>query len=84
MVFECYHCEKCFDSDETPEVCPLCGSAEGFHRVIFYDDSDNEITFAEYAEGLLKDFLEHVPEGYTREEILKMTSNELYELSYFV
>lgn len=84
MILECYSCEKRFDADTNPSACPFCGSDRGFAQIRITDKRGNELSYAEHIESLRKIYLQHVPEGMSKEEIQSMCPSELEDLDYFM
>lgn len=81
MYYQCCKCDRSFDAETDPSVCPFCKSLyPGFAKISYVTEDGRDLTYAEHIQDLRDYYLEFPPAGMTKEDIAQMDDRDLENL----
>lgn len=77
MILQCCRCDRSFDADNEPSLCPFCNQKVSFTRIQITTADGRELTYREHINDLRAYYKKHVPAGMTRRNIEEMDDLDL-------
>ena len=77
MYYQCCDCDRSFDSEIKPTICPFCLSGRCFAEISVITAEGRELTYKEYISDMRQHYMRHLPYGRSKKDIEQMDDLDL-------